>query len=87
MRFLVQVNIPVEAGNAAARAGTLGETIQAILADQKPEAAYFTDNCGQRTGFIVLDMRDASHNQLCTLMLGAFATLREPSFLWIRDQR
>lgn len=60
MRFLVKVNIPVEAGNAAAKAGKLGETIRAILAEMKPEAAYFTDDSGQRTGFIVLDMQDAS---------------------------
>jgi hypothetical protein len=33
MRFLVKVNIPVEAGNRAVKAGTLGTTIQAILAD------------------------------------------------------
>ena len=26
----------------------------------KPEAVYFTDNNGQRTGFIFLDMQDAS---------------------------
>ena len=60
MRFLIKVNIPVEAGNAAAKAGKLGETIQSILAETKPEAAYFTDDSGQRTGFIVLDMQDAS---------------------------
>jgi hypothetical protein len=60
MRFLVKVNIPVEAGNAAARAGKLGTTIQSILADLKPEAAYFTDDNGERTGFIFLEMQDAS---------------------------
>ena len=60
MRFLVKVNIPVEAGNAAAKAGKLGETIRTILAEMKPEAAYFTDDSGQRTGFIVVDMQDAS---------------------------
>lgn len=60
MRFLVKVNIPVEAGNAAAKAGKLAETIASILADQKPEAAYFTDDNGQRTAFIFLDMQDAS---------------------------
>ena len=60
MRFLVKVTIPVESGNAAARAGKLGPTIQAILADLKPEAAYFTDNDGQRAGFIVLEMQDAA---------------------------
>ena len=60
MRFLLKVNIPVEAGNAAAKSGRLGTTIQSILADLKPEAAYFTDNNGQRTGFIVLQMHEAS---------------------------
>ena len=60
MRFLVKVNIPVEAGNGAAKAGKLGTTIQSILADLKPEAAYFTDNNGQRTAFLFLEMQDAS---------------------------
>ena len=40
MRFLVKVNIPVEAGNMAVKDGKLGTTIQSILADQKPEAVY-----------------------------------------------
>lgn len=60
MRFLLKVNIPVDAGNAAAKAGKLGGTIQSILADLKPEAVYFTDNNGQRTAYIFLDMQDAS---------------------------
>ena len=60
MRFLLKVNIPVDAGNAAAKAGTLGGTIQSILADLKPEAVYFTDDKGQRTAFIFLDMQEAS---------------------------
>jgi hypothetical protein len=60
MRFLLKVNMTVEAGNAAVKEGKLGETIQSILDDLKPEAAYFTDNNGQRTGFIFLEMEDAS---------------------------
>lgn len=60
MRFLMKVNIPVEAGNAAAKAGKLGTTIQSILADLKPEAAYFTDESGDRTAFIFFEMQDAS---------------------------
>jgi len=60
MRFLLKVTIPAESGNAAAKAGRLGETIQSILTDLKPEAAYFTDSDGQRAGFIFLEMRDAS---------------------------
>ena len=39
MRVLMQVEFPVEAGNAAIKAGTLGRTIQSILEEQKPEAA------------------------------------------------
>ena len=60
MRLLVKVNIPVESGNTAAKAGKLGATIQSILAELKPEAVYFTDNNGQRTGFIFLDIQDAA---------------------------
>jgi hypothetical protein len=60
MRFLLKVNIPVDTGNAAAKAGRLEGTIQSILADLKPEAVYFTDDKGQRTAFIFLDMQDAS---------------------------
>ena len=60
MRFLVKVNIPVEAGNGAAKAGKLGTTIQSILADLQPEAVYFTDDNGQWTAFLFLDMQDAS---------------------------
>lgn len=61
MRMLLRVSIPVEAGNAAAKAGTLGSTIEGILAGIKPEAAYFlADDHGQRSGVIVFDLQDAS---------------------------
>src|SRR5712691_4341793 len=61
MRMLLRVSIPVEAGNAAAKAGTLASTCERILADLKPEAAYFfADDNGQRTGSIVFDMKDTS---------------------------
>ena len=62
MRFLLKVNIPVETGNAAAKAGKLSATIQTILAELKPEAVYFTDNNGQRAGYIFLDLADTSPN-------------------------
>jgi hypothetical protein len=61
MRMLLRVSIPVETGNAAAQAGTLGSTIEGILANLKPEAAYFfADDSGQRSGSIVFDMKDTS---------------------------
>ena len=61
MRMLLRVSIPVEAGNAAAKAGTLGTTIEKILGDLKPEAAYFfADDSGQRSGSMVFDLKDPS---------------------------
>lgn len=60
MRILLKVNIPVETGNSAAKSGKLGSTIQSILADIKPEAVYFSDDKGQRTGYLFLDLADAS---------------------------
>jgi len=57
----MRVSIPVAAGNAAAKAGTLGSTVEKILADLKPEAAYFyADDSGNRCGSVVFDMQDAS---------------------------
>ena len=59
MRMLLRVSIPVEAGNAAAKAGTLGSTVEKIVADLKPEAAYFfNDDNGNRSGSIVFDLKD-----------------------------
>jgi hypothetical protein len=60
MRMLLKVTLQVEAANAAVRKGTLGSTIQQILADLKPEAAYFSEDSGQRTGYIVFDMKESS---------------------------
>ncbi len=60
MRFLVKVSIPVEAGNRAVKEGTIGKTIQKILGEQKPEAAYFTTDSGQRCGYLIIQMDSAS---------------------------
>src|SRR6202044_346575 len=60
MRMLLKVNIPVEAGDEAARRGTLGSTIKKILEEMKPEAAYFSNDNGNPTGYIIFDMKASS---------------------------
>jgi hypothetical protein len=60
MRFLMNVEFSVEAGNTAAKNGTLGKKIQDILDRQKPEAAYFFDSHGRRGGVLVVEMQDAA---------------------------
>lgn len=61
MRMLLRVSMPVETGNAAVKAGTLSSTIEKILAELKPEAAYFfADDNGRRMAAIVFDMKDTS---------------------------
>ena len=61
MRMLLRVSVPVETGNALTKAGTLGSTVEKILADLKLEAAYFfVDDNGNRSNSIVFDMKDSS---------------------------
>jgi hypothetical protein len=61
MRMMMQFEIPVEAGNNAARTGAFGPTFQKMLETLKPEAAYFgAGTIGLRGGFIVFDMKDTS---------------------------
>jgi hypothetical protein len=60
MRTMLKVNMSTDAANDLARQGRLGETIRSILDDLKPEAAYFSDDNGERTGFIFFDLADPS---------------------------
>ncbi|MGO9686489.1 MAG: hypothetical protein ACLPTZ_28595 [Beijerinckiaceae bacterium] len=60
MRMMLKVTIPVDKGNTAIKDGSLVKKIQSILADLKPEAVYFTEFDGKRTGMIFFDMKDSS---------------------------
>ena len=60
MRFLVKASWDIEAGNKLARDGKLGATVQSILGDLEPEAAYFLAENGERTAYLFVDLQDAS---------------------------
>ena len=60
MRCLLKFSIPVETGNTSIGDGTLPKTIESILNELKPEAAYFAEENGKRTGFVVFDLKETS---------------------------
>jgi hypothetical protein len=60
MRMLMKVVLNTEKANALVSDGTLAKTMQSILADLKPEAAYFTAVDGRRAGFLFINLQDAS---------------------------
>jgi hypothetical protein len=60
MRCFMKVSIPTDVGNAKMKDGSLPKTIQSILAEKKPEATYFYEENGKRTGAIFLDVADPS---------------------------
>lgn len=78
MRFMLTVRIPMEEGNALVKGGRIGETIQSILEEIKPEAAYFANMEGARGGYLVVNMEDASQlPAICEpLFLGLGATVQ-----------
>ena len=60
MRFLMKVSIPDEPFNNFVKNGSAGEKMQQILADLKPEATYFVEMNGHRTGILIVNLDNAS---------------------------
>ena len=71
MKLLVNVKMPHQAFNAAIRDGTAGAKLNRILEAIKPEAVYFTEQNGQRSAILIVELPDAS----------AIPALAEPWFL------
>ena len=71
MRMVMHVHLPVDVFNAAVRDGSAGAKMQRILAQAKPEAAYFMECHGERSGILVVNITETSQ-------IPAFA---EPWFL------
>ena len=60
MRMMMRVYIPVEAGSAAIKSGSLAQTIQQFMEAAKPEAAYFVADGGERTAYFFFDLKQPS---------------------------
>jgi hypothetical protein len=69
--MIMHVYMPTEVFNAAVKDGSVGAKMHRILEHNKPEAAYFSEYHGQRSGILIVDIKDASE-------IPAFA---EPWFL------
>lgn len=59
MRFLVEVQIPTEVGNAALKDGSLIREHENYLNEVKPEAVYYTLANGRRTIYLVVNLESA----------------------------
>jgi len=56
MKFIVEVDFPLEPFNTYVRQGTAGEKIGEVLGAIKPEVIYFTDNGVGRGAMMVVDL-------------------------------
>lgn len=58
MRVLMKVTMPHAKFNAAIKDGTASARMKRILTELKPEAAYFTEFGGKRTGILIVDLAE-----------------------------
>jgi len=74
MRYILKFSWPIDAGNAVLRDPQFGKKMQQLLTEIKAEAVYFTAVNGQRGGYAVIQMSDASQ----------IAAIAEPFFFWLK---
>jgi hypothetical protein len=60
VQMIMEVTLPNEPFNTLVKKGTAGETLQRILADVKPSAAYFSELDGRRGAIFIVDLPDPS---------------------------
>jgi hypothetical protein len=57
---MMKVAIPNEGGNKAVKEGTIGKILNQWSEENRPEAAFFTTDNGERCAYFFLDVKDAS---------------------------
>jgi hypothetical protein len=75
MRYLLKFSIPNDTGNEALMDPKFGEKMQNLFKEMKAEAVYFTTIDGERGGYAVVNMNDASE----------MPAMAEPLFFWFQS--
>jgi hypothetical protein len=60
MKFLLNVVMPHEPFNTLMKHGKVGKILGKIQDELKPEAVYFTEQDGKRTGLYIINIEKAS---------------------------
>ena len=60
MRVMVKFTFPTQESNALVKDGSIGQTMQTIIGNLQPEAAYFCHVEGKRGGYLVANLEDGS---------------------------
>ena len=76
MRVVVKFTFPTQESNALVKDGSIGQTMQSIIGNLQPEAAYFCHVDGKRGGYLVADLEEESE----------LVTKLEPFFLELGAQ-
>ena len=73
MKYIMKVRMSIDEGNEALSDPQFGHKMNDLLAEIKAEAAYFTAIDGQRGGYVIVNINDASE----------IPAIAEPFFLWL----
>ena len=60
MRMLLEVTLPNEPFNTMVKNGTVAAKLQQVMAEVRPEVAFFTTIDGERGAVMVIDVQDWS---------------------------
>jgi hypothetical protein len=71
MKMLLRITMPNEPFNSMIKKGTIGNILDKIMSDLKPEAAYFTLDDGERSVLLVVNINKP----------GDYVKYAEPFFL------
>jgi hypothetical protein len=73
MKYIMRLQMPIDRGNEALSDPQFGQKMSDLLAEVKAEAAYFTTINGERGGYLILNINEASE----------IPAIAEPFFLWL----